>query len=272
MRRGDPGRLTHSRRGDGPPLVLIHGIGSRWQVWSPVLDEVAPHRDVIALDLPGFGASPPWPGQPAHPSPGSVEHLTDQVAAFLDALGVRRPAVAGNSLGGGIALELGRRGLASSVTAFSPIGFWGPVGRRWCQLTVGGARSAAVALRPALPPLLANRAGRVAFCGLFYGNPGRLSRNECVESAAALADAPGFAAARAAFAGWQLRRETAAVLDDIPVTVAWGTRDLVLPYPTQARRARAALPAARHVPLPGCGHLPFADDPQACARLLLETY
>ncbi|TNH30283.1 alpha/beta fold hydrolase [Micromonospora orduensis] len=272
MRRGDRDWLAHSRRGDGPPLVLIHGIGSRWQVWSPVLDEVARHRDVIALDLSGFGASPPWPEPPAHPSPGSVEHLADRVAAFLDALGVHRPAVAGNSLGGGIALELGRRGLTRSVIAFSPIGFWGAVGRRWCQLTVGGARSAAIALRPALPRLLASQAGRVTFCGLFYGHPGRLGRDECVDSAVALADAPGFAAALAAFAGWQLRRETTGALDDIPVTVAWGTRDLVLPYPTQARRARAALPAARHVPLPGCGHLPFADDPKACARLLINTY
>ncbi|GAB3947378.1 hypothetical protein GCM10027614_42500 [Micromonospora vulcania] len=56
------------------------------------------------------------------------------------------------------------------------------------------------------------------------------------------------------------------------MTVAWGTRDLVLPYHSQTRRARAALPEARHVPLPGCGHLPFADDPDACARLLIETY
>ncbi|MET8251097.1 alpha/beta fold hydrolase [Micromonospora sp. NPDC005197] len=290
MHRGDPDWLAHSRRGDGPPLVLIHGIGSRWQVWEPVLDEVARHRDVIALDLPGFGASPPWPEPPkpsepskppkpptppeplAQAAPGSVEHLADRVAAFLDALGVRRPAVAGNSLGGGIALELGRRGLAHSVTAFSPIGFWGPVGRRWCQLAVGGARSAAGGLRPALPRLLASRAGRVAFCGLFYGHPGHLDPDECVDSAAALADAPGFAVARAAFAGWQLRRGTAGALDDIPVTVAWGTRDLVLPYPSQARRARAALPAARHVPLAGCGHLPFADDPEACARLLIQTY
>ncbi|MEV4490226.1 alpha/beta fold hydrolase [Micromonospora coxensis] len=303
MRSPDPTRLVHCRRGAGPPLVLVHGIGSRWQVWQPVLDELARHREVIALDLPGFGASPPWPDPGPGVRPGSVDHLADRVAAFLDALGVSGYTVAGNSLGGGVALELGRRGAARAVTAFSPIGFWGPLGRRWCRLVVGGARTAGTALRPALPRAFAHRAGRVALCGVFHGHPGRLTPAECVSSAAALADAPGFAAARSAFGDWQLRpwrdpddgappaapadRDRAGrpgqgggqpgrhrgpgALAAIPVTIAWGTRDLVLPYRSQARRARAALPAARHVALPGCGHLPFADDPQTCARLLIET-
>ncbi|MGB2571227.1 alpha/beta fold hydrolase [Micromonospora citrea] len=282
MRSPDPTRLAHSRRGAGPPLVLIHGIGSRWQVWQPVLDELARHRDVIAVDLPGFGASPPWPDPGPGVRPGSVDHLADRVAAFLDALGVSGYAVAGNSLGGGVALELGRRGAARAAAAFSPIGFWGPLGRRWCQLVVGGARTAGTALGPALPRAFAHRVGRVALCGVFYGHPGRLTPAECVSSAAALAGAPGFAAARSAFGDWQLhpaqpdggrpgRHRGPGALAAIPVTIAWGTRDLVLPYRSQARRARAALPAARHVALPGCGHLPFADAPATCARLLIET-
>ena len=59
-------------------------------------------------------------------------------------------------------------------------------------------------------------------------------------------------------------------MPDVPVTIAWGDRDLVLPY-RQAARARRVLPHARHVRLAGCGHLPFADDPETCARLLLEA-
>jgi pimeloyl-ACP methyl ester carboxylesterase len=57
--------LNHYRGGEGEPLVLIHGIGSRWQMWEPVLEGLVAHRDVIALDLPGFGVSPmPRPGRP----------------------------------------------------------------------------------------------------------------------------------------------------------------------------------------------------------------
>ncbi|WP_428965060.1 alpha/beta fold hydrolase [Micromonospora fluostatini] len=266
MRPTDPARLAHHRCGSGPPLVLVHGIGSRWQVWRPVLADLARHRDVIAVDLPGFGVSPPWPAPGPGWAPGSVPHLADRVAAFLDALGLDRVEVAGNSLGGGVALELGRRGRATRVTAFAPIGFWGPAGRRWCQAVVGAARFASVALRPALPRVLGTRAGRVLCCGAFHGRPGRLDPAECVASAAALAGATGLAAARTAFAGWRAPGPVG-----VPVTVVWGTRDLVLPYRTQARRARAALPAARHVALPGCGHLPFADAPEACARLMIES-
>jgi pimeloyl-ACP methyl ester carboxylesterase len=298
--------LAHERRGSGFPLVLIHGLGSRRQVWDPVIAELARHREVIAIDLPGFGESPLWPpptdprsprrpgwpdpttpdpttpglthdpaaddgpaGYGDSPVPGSVGHLADLVAAFLDELGLDRPELAGSSLGGGIALELGRRGRASAVTAFAPIGFWGPAGRRWCQAVVGGARVLSTALAPALPRVFATRAGRVALCGVFYGHPGRLSPEECLGSARALSHAPGFAAAHRAFGVWRLPvGADPGALTGIPVTIAWGTRDLVLPHHRQAARAREELPAARHVLLPGCGHLPFADDPIRCAELL----
>ncbi|WP_328477456.1 alpha/beta fold hydrolase [Actinoplanes sp. NBC_00393] len=275
--------LSHFRQGSGPPLVLIHGIGSHWQVWSPVLDELTRHRDVIALDLPGFGASPPWPPPAATPTaadipqsalpppPGSVAHLADLVTAFLDRLGVQNPEVGGNSLGGGIALELGRRGVARSVTAFSPVGFWSSAGRRWCQTVVGAARTGAVRLQPALPGIMNSRAGRAAFCAPFFAHPARLPAADGLSAARALAAAPGFAPTRRAFADlppWSWTNTGA--LTRIPVTIAWGTRDAVLPYRTQARRARTVLPTARHVRLPSCGHLPFADNPTRCAALLLR--
>jgi pimeloyl-ACP methyl ester carboxylesterase len=112
--------LNHHRGGLGEPLVLMHGIGSRWQVWSPVLETLERERDVIALDLPGFGASPMAP----HEQPRSLETLTDSVVELLDELSLERPHVAGNSLGGWLALELAKRGRASSVTALSPAGFF----------------------------------------------------------------------------------------------------------------------------------------------------
>ncbi|WP_245923392.1 alpha/beta fold hydrolase [Paractinoplanes atraurantiacus] len=241
--------------------MLIHGIGSRWQVWQPILDAVAERHDVIALDLPGFGASK------ADGGPGGVPYLADRVTAFLDELGVTRPALGGSSLGGAVALELARRGLARSVTAFSPVGFFGAVGARWCQGVVSAARAGGAALGPAVPWLMRTTPGRVALCGVFYGKPGRLDPDECVTDARALVAAPGFAAARKRLGEWRYRPGMA---DGIPVTIAWGTRDLVLPY-RQSAKARALLPRARHVRLPGCGHLPFADDPRTCARLLLEA-
>ncbi len=292
--------MHHYRQGSGRPLVLLHGLGSRWQVWKPVLPRLTPHHDVIAVDLPGFGETPPDGG------PGDVPHLADRVTAFLDDLGVSRPALGGSSLGGGVALELGRRGVARSVTVFSPVGFSGAAGARWCQGVVTAARAGGAALGPALPRLMRTRAGRAALCGVFYARPGGLDPGDCVADARALVAAPGFRSARNSLGRWRFpgggdngdggngdggngnngngnngngngnngngnngngdRGDN----DGLPVMVAWGSRDLVLPY-RQAARARRLLPRARHVRLAGCGHLPFADDPEACARLLLES-
>jgi len=118
---------------------------------------------------------------------------------------------------------------------------------------------------------LALRAPRANWGSLYFGGgtPSRLSPEDCLASARALSRAPGFAAARRAFGARRLPVGTdPGALGGIPVTIAWGTRDLVLPYRRQAARARDELPAARHVLLPGCGHLPFADDPARCAELL----
>jgi len=107
--------LGYHRTGAGEPLVLIHGIGSRWQVWEPVFDRLSAERDVIAIDLPGFGASPmPPPGTP----PG-IPSLTSLVGDFLDSVGLDRPHLAGNSLGGWISLELAKQGRVRSATGDS---------------------------------------------------------------------------------------------------------------------------------------------------------
>ncbi|GAA1499580.1 alpha/beta fold hydrolase [Dactylosporangium maewongense] len=266
--------LSHHRSGTGEPLVLLHGIGSRWQLWEPVLPALRPHFDVLALDLPGFGASPPTTGASVGASrtgaDADVASFADAVTSFAAAAfpGAASFHVAGSSLGGGIALELGRRGVARSVTAFAPIGFWGPLSRRWCQASVTGARVFGRLARPALPALASTAAGRIAVFGLFFGHPARLDPAVCLADVDALVAAPAFTAARSAFAGHRFTDPGA--LDTIPVTVAWGTRDAILPA-FQSRRAAAVLPHARHVSLKGCGHLPFSDAPDTCTTLIRTT-
>lgn len=255
--------LVHHRQGQGEPLVLIHGIGHHGRGWDPVARLLAPHFDVIATDTPGFGHSPPL--DPLHPP--TIERYADAFEAFFADQGLDRPHVAGNSMGGGIALELARRKAARTVTAISPIGFWSDRERRWVQVSLAQLGGAPAPLRPALLAATSSRIGRAALFSLVFSRPTRIPPDaartllERAWGATAFRETlfEGFDAYD--FAGGDELRGT-------PVTVAWGTRDVLLIAPTQARRARERLPWAHHVPLPGLGHTPFTDDPGMVAEVI----
>src|SRR4051794_9838156 len=129
--------LAHVRRGSGPPLVLIHGIGSQWQMWEPVLSRLEREREVVALDLPGFGDSEEHRARP------TIEALADAVAEFLDGIGFAGAHVAGNSLGGGVALMLARIGAARSACVLSPTGFVSGREGDYARALLMGSRRAA---------------------------------------------------------------------------------------------------------------------------------
>ncbi|MGC4806269.1 alpha/beta fold hydrolase [Micromonospora sp. DT233] len=253
--------VAFERRGSGPPLVLLHGIGHHWAAWTPVLDLLAAHHDVIALDLPGFGRSP----VPAGGLPRDMAGVVDAVTEVFAALGLDRPHVAGNSLGGAIALELAAAGRVASATALSPAGFCTPRELRWALGVLTTHRAAARIPAPALRAVLARPALRALAFGMIFARPAALAVDVALADARALRDARAFrAVARAgrdyAFTG----------APTVPVTVAWGTRDRVLPY-RQAAVARQRLPLARHVDLAGCGHVPMHDEPALVASVILAT-
>jgi pimeloyl-ACP methyl ester carboxylesterase len=104
--------LNYIRVGSGEPLLLIHPLGADIVVWEPVLERLATQRDVIAVDMPGFGASPAL-ANGSEPTPTA---LAAAIGRFLDSLGLERVHVAGNSLGGWVAFELAKAGRALSAT------------------------------------------------------------------------------------------------------------------------------------------------------------
>ncbi|MGH2896016.1 MAG: alpha/beta fold hydrolase, partial [Solirubrobacteraceae bacterium] len=95
MTRPTPATLAHHRTGHGSPLVLLHPLGADRHVWDSLVPILAGRREVIALDLPGFGESPAL--DVPVPTPRA---LAAAVAEHLAAIGVERPHVTGNSLGG----------------------------------------------------------------------------------------------------------------------------------------------------------------------------
>jgi pimeloyl-ACP methyl ester carboxylesterase len=254
--------LAYTRTGSGPPLVLFHGLGHRRQAWDAVVDRLAPHREVIAVDLPGHGESPPldMAGRTV------LEVMSQGVIGVLDELGLERPHVAGNSLGGMIALEAAVFGRAASVTALSPAGFWRS-GRdlSYAKGVFHAMQAIGGRIAPVAPRLAGSAAGRSLMYSTIVSRPGRMSQQQ------AAGDMTAFLAAResvnAILAGaTPFAGEIAA---DVPVTIAWGSKDRLLNR-RQALVARVQLPQARFIRLPGCGHVPMTDDPELVARVLLR--
>ncbi|MET7943870.1 alpha/beta fold hydrolase [Streptomyces sp. NPDC005302] len=254
--------LSYARVGTGEPLLLLHGIGHHRQAWDPVIPLIAGERDVIAVDLPGFGASPALPDGLTH----DLSTVVPVLGALCEALEIERPHVAGNSLGGLLALELGREKLVRSVTTFSPAGFWSPVERRYAFGVLLAMRQAARNMPvPVVERLSRSAAGRTVLTSSIYAHPAHRSPEAVVAETLALAHAEAFT--ETLRAGTTVR-----FTDDIPalpVTVAWGTRDRLL-VRRQGVRAKQIIPRARLVRLPGCGHVPMNDDPALVARVLLD--
>jgi pimeloyl-ACP methyl ester carboxylesterase len=243
--------LGFTRRGSGAPLVLIHALGADRRMWDPVVDRLAVERDVIAVDMPGFGDSPAI-------SPTAPADLAAAVAAQLAALGVEQPAVAGNSLGGWVALELALAGVVRAVTAIAPAGLWSePLAPKRAT-----ARTIARALSPLLPIMLRSDRTRRAALTANVAHPERVPYEDALRLVRTYARSPGFAPVNAA-----MRASRFAQLAEItvPVTLAWPDHDRIVGRP------RRLPDNVSSVVLHDCGHMPTWDDPVQVAQLLLAT-
>jgi pimeloyl-ACP methyl ester carboxylesterase len=251
-----------TRSGTGAPLVLLHALGLSRRSWDPVLPALASRFDVIAVDLPGFGESASLPG------PGEVPPavLAQSVADLLDALGVSHPHVVGNSLGGWVALELASRRPVASLTLLSPAGLWPRNPPLYDRISLRASRWLARHATGLLGRLVASRLGRALVLGQTHGHPMRLSPEYARAAVTELGRCPGF---DAALAGTAKRHFVATGPITAPVTVAFGSRDLLLRR--GSRRLGQLPPHTRSETLPGCGHVPITDDPAAVAALIIRT-
>jgi len=240
----------------------VHGLTHRRQAWYPVLDRLVEHRRVFLIDLPGHGESSDLVITGGDVQGSLRRALTD----FMDLVGLERPHIAGNSLGGRIALEAAADGLVRSATTLSPAAFWyGGLDFLYVRNAFRALTASARVLRPVSP--LLTRFGTTRHLLL---SP-IATHGERLPAAGVMNDMRGMRRALPAMrtifpAAEPFHR---AIPADIPVTIAWGAKDhILLPY--QARIAARRIPGARHLWLPDCGHVPMADDPALVARVLLE--
>jgi pimeloyl-ACP methyl ester carboxylesterase len=262
-------RVCFRHAGEGPPIVLVHGITGRSDQWEPAIEHLAAEHTVLAPDLLGHGESAKPRGD------YSLGAYASAVRDTMVALGLERATIVGHSLGGGIAMQFAyqfperceRLVLVSS----------GGLGREVHPLL----RAATLPGSELVLPLLTH--GRVLLAGEAIGRALGFLRLQAGTDLAEIArgfGSLGDAEARSAFI-----ESMRAVLDpggqrvsaldrlylaeSLPSLIVWGEADPVIPV-AHGRAAHRAMPGSRLELLDGVGHFPQLERPFEFARLLAE--
>ena len=262
-------RVAYRRAGDGPPIVLIHGITASSVVWEHVGPQLARHHTVLAPDLLGHGQSAKPRGD------YSMGAFASGIRDLVVSLGLGPVTVVGHSLGGGVAMQFayqyperaGRLALISS----------GGLGRR----VSGLLRAATFPGSELVLPVLAGR--QVLTAGRAIGRAlGRMRvplGNDVVEMARGHASL-GDPQSRAAFvhtlrASVDVGGQRVQAIDrlylaaELPLLIVWGARDRIIPA-DHGRRAHELVPGSRFELFERAGHFPHLDEPERFVSTLEE--
>ena len=253
------------RRGAGKPLLLIHGIGGSWRSWNPILDDLAAEREVIAIDLPGHGATPPLDGEV------SIRTLADAVTNYLAENNLTGIDAVGSSMSARLVLELARRGgVVGAVVSLNPGGFW----RGWeipafyhsIALSIRLVR----VLQPAMPFITANAVSRSLLLAQFSAHPWKLPPQLVLDEMRSYAASPSFDELLRNLAYGEMQKGAPRGSVPHPLVIGWGRRDRVC-FPRQAWRAKKLFPDAKLHWFRHSGHFPHWDCPEETTRLILTT-
>ena len=248
------------RQGSGEPLVLLHGILCSERVWGNVVGLLSGQHDVIVPTMLGHNG-----GQLASRRPAGIEHLVDDLEWLLDELGLAKAHLAGNSLGGWVALELARRGRALTVCALSPAGAWGSERDELVATLRRAVRDIQRSRR--ILPLVARSRHIRRFAlrnSALYGE--RVSPTELLSLTD---DVIGCQISGDLFAS----DARLSPLDPAPcpITLAWSAEDRIFPLGTYRSRACELIPGADFIVLDDVGHIPMLDDPRLVAQTILSS-
>jgi pimeloyl-ACP methyl ester carboxylesterase len=244
--------------------VLLHGLAERWQVFERLMPLLAPRLRVAAVDLPGFGSSPPLPG-----GGFDLRVVCERLEAAVAELGLQWPAMLGHSLGGGVSARYAadRPGALRALVLIAPAGFiaTGAVRSSWRRPRLHAIGR--TVLRAVIPLIAPRRGLRERAFARVVGDPAALDAalaRELMQGAAEGRSTPA-AGIEIVYAG--LRDRIAEL--KLPALVIWGERDRVV-SPRFGEPLRDALPDGRLLVLPGAGHVPMCEQPESVAAAVLE--
>jgi pimeloyl-ACP methyl ester carboxylesterase len=252
--------------GSGSVLVLLHGLSGTWEMWKPILATLEAKHRVIAITLPGHHGGPAFAGQ----GDATIAALADQLVSMLRSQGIDTAHVAGNSLGGWLSLELARRGFARSVVAFSPAGGWRSDADYWAIAKPFRIFYALADLNLFLLKGLARFAWvRRVFTKTMMEHGERLSVGEFTGLLRAMSETnvlPGL------LRSMGRDGSIAPFATDIPITIAWGEKDRVIPYERYGIAFPERIVGIKETVVTGAGHVPMWDNPeQVAAQILAMT-
>lgn len=251
--------IHYLEAGEGPALVLIHGLGASTFTFRRILPDLARRFRVVALDLKGFGFSERPDGDYA------LSTQAELVRQVMDQLDIDRASVLGHSMGGAVAMRLAlacperveRLILASSASDVE-------LGRRtWGAAIIGRM------LPIAAPFTLHNRRFREFSLKSGYYDPGRCTE-DVIEGYMLPGMVRGYLRALGnTMAHW--RHDPPLHPEEItqPTLVLWGAEDRWLP-PSRGERLHRLIPGSRLALVEGGGHLFLEEQPQAALRLIEE--
>lgn len=261
----DDVRVHFERAGRGRPLLLLHGLVGSARNWRQNIDFLGRHSTVYALDLCNMGESDRIPGLDA-----GLAATADRIAATMDALGLSEADVAGHSHGGAVAMMLAARhpGRVRSLILFAPANPFCDLGRpliRFYQTRVGTLFARMV---PGLPRRL-----KATALSRMYGDPRRV-REGTLDGYILGLRVPGTVDhVLEIIRSWtsdmaQLKGLLSRVANK-PTLLIWGDRDRAVGL-SSAQQLQHMLTQSRLIVLPGVGHIPFEEMPEACNQAMSE--
>jgi pimeloyl-ACP methyl ester carboxylesterase len=257
-------RVNYVEMGEGPPIVLVHGLSGCWQNWLENIPQLARRHRVVALDLAGFGDSELPHEEISIPGYGRF------VDAFLGEIGVERAVLVGNSMGGFITAEtaIAHPSRVEKLVLVSAAGLV-ELSETRLHLVERGARL----LHPATAALLARREHLVRRPRLrrvmLYGvakYPDRLAPELCWEVASG-AGKPGFVDALTATLAYDFRERLPEV--SVPTLIVWGRDDRIVPV-SGAYEYERLISDTRRVIFDDTGHVPMLERPARFNQLVEE--
>lgn len=257
--------MNFVRLGTGKPLLLIHGIGSSHHSWDLIINELATQREVIAIDLPGFGDTPPLAGET------TIRTLADAVTEFLHEKDLFGIDAVGSSMGARLVLELARRGgVLGSVVSLDPGGFWQGWEIPFFYHSVRLSAQLVDNLQPVLPALTGNPITRTLLFVQFSAHPWTIPAPIALQELRTFIPTPTFTELLDNLAHGEKQQGAPAGSIPQPLVIGWGKQDRVC-LPGQAKIAQQLFPDAQLHWFNNSGHFPQLDVPEETTKLIFSV-